>query len=57
MRFFSSIVAKRFYLIDVFRFGKRKKSAGSKSGEYGGLGIITILFLAKSIDVWAGALS
>ena len=34
--FISSILAKRFPLMDVFSFGKRKKSAGAKSGEYSG---------------------
>ena len=61
IRFIFSIVAKRFPFIDVFSFEKRKKSAVAKSSEYGGWGMITVLFLAKnsrtSIDVWAGALS
>ena len=39
----------------------QKKSAGLKSNEYGGWGMITVLFLAKnsrtSINVWADALS
>ena len=59
--FISSIVEKRFSFIGFFSFGKRKKSAGAKSVEYGIWGIITILFLAKnsstSINVWAVALS
>ena len=59
--FISSIVAKRLPFIDVFSFGKRKMSTGAKSGEYGGWGMIMVLFLAKnsrtSIDVWAGALT
>ena len=54
--FISSIVVKHFPFIGVFSFGKRKKSAGSKSGEYGGFGIIMFLVLAKtsrtSIIVW-----
>ena len=61
LSFMPWIVAKRFPFISVLSFGKRKKSAEAKSGEYGGWGMITVLFLVKSsrtsIDVWAGALS
>ena len=32
----SSVIAKHFAFIDVLSFGKRKKSTGAKSGEYGG---------------------
>ena len=59
--FNSSILAKRFPFIGVFSFGQRKKSAGAKSSEYGGWGMIMVLFLVKnlrpSINEWAGALS
>ena len=55
------IVAKRYPFIGALNFGKWKKSAGSKSSEYGGSVMITILFLAKnsrtSIDMCAGVLS
>ena len=55
------IIAKRFPFNGVFSFGKRKKSAGARSFEYDGWGMITVLFLAKnsrtSIDVWANVLS
>ena len=55
--FISSIVAKPFPFIGVFSFGKRKKSAGAKSGGYCIWGMITVLFLSKnsrpSIDVQA----
>ena len=46
--FISSIAAKRLPFIGVFSFGKRKKSAGTKSGEYVDWGMITILFLVKT---------
>ena len=43
------------------RFGRRKKSTGSKFCEYGGWGMITVFFLAEKsrtrINIWAGALS
>ena len=59
--FISSIVVRRFPFIAVFSFGKKKKSAGAKSGEYNGWRMITVLFLAKnsstSINMWAVALS
>jgi len=45
----------------LFFYINRKKSQGAMSGEYEGLGIVTVLFLAKksrtSNEVWAGALS
>ena len=59
--FISSIVAKRFPFIGVFCFGKRKKLAVAKSGEYDSCVMNTVLFLVKnsstSIDVLGGALS
>ena len=59
--FISSIVAKRRPFMGLFNLGNRKKSQGAKSGEYGGWGMITLLFLAKKLrtsnDEWAGALS
>ena len=39
--FISSIIAKLYNFIGVFSFGKSKTSAGAKSGEYGGWGMIT----------------
>ena len=57
----SSMLPKRRPFMVFFSFGNRKKSQGAKSGEYGGWGIITVLFLVKnsrtSSEVWAGALS
>ena len=57
----SSIVANRRPFIGLFNLGKRKKSQGAKSGEYGGWGMMIVLFLAKKLltsnDVCAGALS
>ena len=35
-----SFVAKRFPIFSVFSFGKRKKSTGAKSAEYGAWGMI-----------------
>ena len=56
------IASNCFPFIGVFSFGKRKKSARTNSGEYGGWGIITVFrFWVKnsrtSDDVWTGALS
>lgn len=52
---------KHFPFIGVFSFQKKKKSAWAKVGEYGGWGMITVLFLAKNlstnIEVCVGALS
>ena len=55
--FISSIVAKRRPFMSLFNLGNRKKSQRAKSGEYGGWGMITVLFLAKKLrtsnDEWA----
>ena len=57
----SSMAVKRRPFKVLFIFENRKKSRGTMSGEYGGWGIVTVLFLAKnsrtSNEVWAGALS
>jgi hypothetical protein len=38
----------------LFSFGNKKKSQGTRSGEYGGCGIISVLFLAKkSRSFWS----
>ena len=39
--------SKTLSFIGVFSFGKGKKSAGAKSGEYGGGGMIGVLFLDR----------
>ena len=56
----SSVVSNLRPFIRSFSLGKRKKSQGARSGEYGGWGI-TVIFLAKNCeslkDLWAGALS
>ena len=56
--FISSIEAKRRPFMGFFNLGNRKKSQGAKSGEDGGWGMITVLFLAKKLrtsnDEWAG---
>ena len=36
----------------LFNLGNRKKSQGAKSGEYGDLGLITVLFLAKKLQTY-----
>ena len=46
--FISSIDTKHFPFIAVFSFGKRKKSAAAKSGQYGGWNMITVLFLPEN---------
>ena len=55
--FISSIVEKRRPFMDLFNLGNRKKSQRAKSGEYDGLGMMTVLFLAKKLrtsnDEWA----
>ena len=48
--FISSIVAKRRPFMGLFNLGNRKKSQGAKSGEYGGCGMIMVLFLAKKYE-------
>ena len=57
----SSMAVKRRPFKVLFIFRNRKKSHGAMSGEYGGWGIVTVLFLAKnsrtSNELWAGALS
>ena len=57
----SSMVVKRRPFKVLFIFWNRKKSHGAMSGEYGGWGIVRVLFLAKnsrtSNEVWTGALS
>ena len=57
----SSMVSNLRPFIRSFRLGKRKKSQGARSGEYGGWGTTVMLFLAKNCetlkDLWAGALS
>ena len=57
----STMVVKRRPFKVLFIVGNRKKSHGAMSGEYGGWGIVTVLFLAKnsqtSNEVGAGALS
>ena len=59
--FIYSIVAKRRPFMGHFSFGNTKKSQGTRSGEYDGCAITSVLFFAKnsrlSNDVWAGALS
>ena len=45
----SSIVANLRPFMGLFNFGKRKKSQGAKSGEYGGWGMMIVLFLAKKL--------
>ena len=56
--FISSIVSKRRPFMGLFNLGNRKKSHGAKFGEYGGWGMITVLFSAKKLrtinDEWAG---
>ena len=44
----SPIVAKRRYFTGLFSFRSRKKLQETKSGEYGGWGIITMLFVTKN---------
>ena len=48
--FISSIVAqrRRSPFMGFFSFGNKKKSQGARSGEYGGCGIISVLFLVKN---------
>ena len=57
----SSMAVKGWPFKVLFIFGNRKKSHGAVFGEYGGWGIVTVLYLAKnwriSSKVWAGALS
>ena len=57
----SSMAVKRRPFKVLFIFGNRKKSHGAMSDEYGGWGIVPVLFLAKnsrtSNEVSAGALS
>ena len=44
----SSMAVKRRPFKVLYFFGNRKKSHGAMSGEYGGWGIVTVLFLAKN---------
>ncbi|KAG8307663.1 hypothetical protein J6590_016106 [Homalodisca vitripennis] len=39
--------ALRRHFMGLFSFGNKNKSQGVRSGEYGGCGIISVLFLAK----------
>ena len=48
--FIFSIVAKRRLFMCLYNLGNRKKSQVVKSGEYGGWGMITVLFLAKKLQ-------
>ena len=49
----SSMAVKRRPFMVLFIFGNRKKSHGAMSGEYGGWGIVTVLFLGKnSRKIW-----
>ena len=55
-----SVVSNRRPCSFNFSFQNRKKSQGAKSGEYGGWGIIAILFFTRNwwvrTEVWDGAL-
>ena len=37
------------FFLGLFNLRNRKKSQGTKSGEYGGSGLISVLFLAKKL--------
>jgi hypothetical protein len=43
------MLVKRRPLKVFFIFGNKKKSHGAISGEYGGWGMTTVLFLAKQL--------
>jgi hypothetical protein len=45
----SSMLVKRWPFKVLFIFGNNKKSYGAISGEYGGWGMTTVLFLAKKL--------
>ncbi|UYV66892.1 hypothetical protein LAZ67_4003248 [Cordylochernes scorpioides] len=47
--FISSSVAKRRPFMGLFSLGNKRKSQGGRSGEYGGCGFISVLFLAKKV--------
>jgi hypothetical protein len=44
-----SMLVKRRPFKDFFIFGNKKNSHGAISGEYGGWGMTTVLYLAKII--------
>ncbi|GGP32601.1 hypothetical protein GCM10010230_68520 [Streptomyces narbonensis] len=43
-----STLSKRLPFKAVLNLGNKKKSAGAKSGEYGGCGMTVVLVLAKN---------
>jgi hypothetical protein len=45
----SSMLVKRRSFKVFLIFGNKKKSQGALSGEYGGWGMTTVLFLAKKL--------
>jgi hypothetical protein len=57
----SDTISKHRPFSFFLNLGNKAKSQGAKSGDYGGWGAITMLFLViNSVafrDVWAGALS
>jgi hypothetical protein len=55
----SDTISKRRPFSFIFNLGKKVKSQGAKSGEYGGWGTTNMLLVTNSVvfrDLWAGAL-